>query len=280
MKLATVFASVSVVALLAAAPAFAQGAIVGVDAIDDRITDIEEGVTDDMARSNDADRFSNPELRQGLSGSASLSYAGKTGNNESQEFALGTRLRYASGRFVQTLGMAIDFTDEDGSATKEDVFGVYDANYYLSDQFYIFALGRVKTDGLADVAVDPDNTYALDAYIGVGPGYRVVNTEQMAWRVQAGIGVSVLRDGLDNEDRETGYLLASRFFYKFNDSVFLTNDTDVLSTETSLRANNDLGVNVKMTDAFSTRVSYITEYNDSRAIRTDNKLGVALVYGF
>ena len=44
--------------------------------------------------------------------------------------------------------------------------------------------------------------------------------------------------------------------------------------------NNDLGVNFKMSDAFSTRVSYLTEYNDSRAIRTDNKLGVSLVYGF
>ena len=37
---------------------------------------------------------------------------------------------------------------------------------------------------------------------------------------------------------------------------------------------------MKMNDAFSTRVSYLTEYNDSRAIRSDNKLGVSLVYGF
>ena len=44
--------------------------------------------------------------------------------------------------------------------------------------------------------------------------------------------------------------------------------------------NNDLGVNFKMSDAFSTRVSYLTEYNDSPVIRTDNKLGVSLVYGF
>ncbi|MGV8955876.1 MAG: DUF481 domain-containing protein [Cypionkella sp.] len=44
--------------------------------------------------------------------------------------------------------------------------------------------------------------------------------------------------------------------------------------------NNDLGINVKMTDAFSTRVSYLTDYNDTRAIQADNKLGVSLVYGF
>jgi putative salt-induced outer membrane protein len=31
---------------------------------------------------------------------------------------------------------------------------------------------------------------------------------------------------------------------------------------------------------FATRVSYLTEYNDSRAVRSENKLGVSLVYSF
>ena len=57
-------------------------------------------------------------------------------------------------------------------------------------------------------------------------------------------------------------------------------DTDILTSDAALKINNDLGLNVKMTDAFSTRISYLTEYNDSRAIDTDNKLGVSLVYGF
>ena len=57
-------------------------------------------------------------------------------------------------------------------------------------------------------------------------------------------------------------------------------DTDIVKSDTALRIGNDLGVNFKVTDAFSTRVSYLTEYNDSRAIRADNKLGVSLVYGF
>ena len=35
-----------------------------------------------------------------------------------------------------------------------------------------------------------------------------------------------------------------------------------------------------MAESFSTRVSYKTEYVSDRAIRTDNTLGVSLVYGF
>ncbi len=262
--------------LLAATPMLAQSEITGVTGLNDRLDDIEETVQDDFERSEDASRFGNPEYRPGLSGSASVTYTGKTGNNESQEFSAGARLRFAQGPVVQTFGAALDFADDNGVKTKEDVFGVYDLNYYFNDQFYAFALGRIESDGLASLATD----VATDAFIGVGPGYRIVNTPQMTWRVQAGIGVSYLKDGVGNSDTETGYIASSRFFYQFNENIFATNDTDVLKSDSALRVNNDLGVNFKMSDAFSTRVSYLTEYNDSRAIRTDNKVGLSLVYGF
>lgn len=267
---------VSSLALALAVPAFAQDELLGTKALNDRVDDIAEDVADDMARSQDVARFGNPEFRPGLSGSASLGYSGKTGNNESQEFSAGARMRYASGSWVQNVAIALDFAEDNDQKTKEDVLGVYDASYYFNDRLYGFALGRVETDGLASTAQDTKT----DAFVGFGPGYRVVNTDDMAWRVQGGIGVSYLKDGTDNSTTETGYIASSRFFYKFNDNVFATNDTDVLYSDTALRVNNDLGVNFKMTDAFATRVSYLTEYNEARAIRTDNKLGVSLVMGF
>lgn len=288
VKLRTLGAGVLAIAAaqVAFAPAaVAQVAITGIESLDDRLDDINDDIADDMDRANDAARFGNPEFRPGLSGSASLGYSGKTGNNESQDITAGVRLRYAQGQFVQTLGAALDFAESNNTATKEDVFAVYDANYYFDDRFYGFILGRLKTDGLATewdgTGIDPrGDTTRRDAFLGFGPGYRVVNTPDMTWRLQAGVGVSYLQDGLKNSETEVGYLVASRFFYKINDNFFVTNDTDVLKSDSALRANNDLGLNVKMTDAFSTRVSYLTEYDESRAIRTDNKLGVSLVFGF
>ncbi|MGL4310588.1 MAG: DUF481 domain-containing protein [Paracoccaceae bacterium] len=261
---------------ISATAALAQGELLGTDALDDRLDDIEEAVQEDLDRAEDRARFGNPEFRQGLSGSASLGYTGQSGNSESNELTLGVRLRHASGNFVQTLGMALDYTDVEGDSTKEDVFGVYDGNYYFNDRVYGFILGRVQSDGLAELATDT----RTDAFLGFGPGYRVINTPDMTWRVQAGVGVSYLKNGIGESETEPGYIASSRFFYKFNDNVFATNDTDVLKSDTALRVNNDLGVNFKMTDSFATRVSYLTEYNESRAIRTDNKLGVSLVYGF
>lgn len=250
--------------------------LTGVTDTSDRVDDVQALATDGLARGDDENRFGNPEFRPGLSGSLSLSYAGQTGNSESQEFAAGARLRYASGQFVQTIGFALDFADTAGVRTKEDVFGIYDGLYYFDEKFYGFVMGRIESDALAVTADD----IATDAFIGFGPGYRIINTEKMTLRVQAGIGASYLRDGEGGTTRGTGYILSSRFFYAFSDTIFATNDTDVLKTASALRLDNDFGINFKISDAMSTRVSYLTNYNDSRAIRADNRIGVALVVGF
>jgi putative salt-induced outer membrane protein len=276
MKKTPLLLTIPALALLVTLPALAQDRITGVRDLNDRIDDIEDDVAEDMERSEDAARFGFPEYQPGFSGSASLGYAAETGNTDSQEFNLGARMRFADGNWVQTLGVAADFAEDDGVKTKEDIFMVYDANYYLNERFYIFGLARVERDGMASTADD----IARDGFVGFGPGYRVINAPDMAWRVQAGIGVSYLKDGVGNSETEEGYLVSSRFFYQVSDSVFFTNDTDILSSDTALRANNDLGVNFKVSDALSTRISYLTDYNDARAIKTDNRLGVSLVVGF
>lgn len=153
------------------------------------------------------------------------------------------------------------------------MFAIYDANYYFTDSFYGFALGRIKSDGTAD-------DVKTDGFIGVGPGYRVVNTPDLSWRVQAGIGLSYLEDGLGASETETGYIASSRLFWRLSDTLFATNDTDILESDSATRINNDLGLNVKMSEMFATRISYLSEYNDSRAVKTENKLGLSLVYSF
>ncbi|MFT4149938.1 MAG: DUF481 domain-containing protein [Paracoccaceae bacterium] len=282
-------AGASVLALMAGGgAAMAQATLTGQQAIEDRVDDIQYDVQRDMNRSRDAGRFGNPEYRPGLSGGLSLGYTGYSGNTESQELTIGGRLRYASGPMVQTITLALDFAEEDNNATQEDTFGVYDMNYYFNDRFYGFVLGRIVTDGLGDelTAEDIDKGITLDqkvkqdGFLGFGPGYRVINEPDITWRVQAGVGISYLKYGDGDSDTEAGYIASSRFYKAFSDTVFLTMDTDVLKSDSALRVNNDLGINFKMTDAFATRVSYLTDYNESRAIRTDNKLGVSLVYGF
>ncbi|GHG10408.1 MULTISPECIES: DUF481 domain-containing protein [Paracoccus] len=310
-------------ALMAAlsAPAFAQTEIAagadatGISGINDRIIDVEDAVQDDFDRDNDAARFGNPDRREGLFGSVALTYAGSTGNEESQDFSLAGRVSNNAGPWQQSVGMLIEFgEDQQGNKDKEEVSTIYDGAYYFNDRFYAFVLGRFSIDGLANGDPDydgqPDSEiaeklgdFARDGFIGVGPGYRVINTEQTAWRVQAGIGyrytqtgaqksgfdlvdpdgdgVFVREEVTDSSDSGVGYIVSSRLYHRFNDMVFITNDTDYLSSEDSDDViTNQFGVNFQMSDQLATRVSYTTEYQENRPIRTDNTLGVSVVYGF
>lgn len=268
--------AVAAAATIAGTAAFSQTDLIGIEAVDDRVTEIDRDVQNEIDRGYDPFRDGYDERREGLSGSASIGYTGKTGETDSSEFSLGARLRYASGPFVQNIGAVLDFSESGSLKTKEDVFAIYDANYFINDRVYGFVLGRVKSDGLADTVDD----VKTDGFVGFGPGYRVVNSSDLAWRVQAGIGLSYLEDGTDTSETETGYIASSRLYWRISETFFVTNDTDVLSSDSALRINNDLGLNMKMSDTFATRVGYLTEYNDSRASRSENKLGVALVYSF
>ena len=309
-------------ALMAAlsAPAFAQTEIAagadatGISSINDRIIDVEDAVQDDFDRDNDDARFGNPDRREGLFGSVALTYAGDSGNTEGQDFSLAGRVSNNAGPWQQSIGMLLEFgEDDEGEKDREDVSVIYDGAYYFNDRFYAFVLGRFSIDGLAngdrlgeddieDVRDDLSD-FARDGFIGVGPGYRVINTEQTAWRVQAGIGYRYTQTGAqksgfdlvdtdgngvlervsvdESSDSGLGYIVSSRLYHRFNDMVFITNDTDYLSSEDSDDViTNQFGVNFQMSEQLATRVSYTTEYQENRDIRTDNTLGVSVVYGF
>ncbi|WP_136651893.1 DUF481 domain-containing protein [Paracoccus aeridis] len=303
MKTLSILLGATALAAAVSSPVFAQtefapGAnVTGIGNLDDRLDDIEDAVQDDFDRSVDRSRFGRPDTREGLFGSVALTYTGRDGNDENQDFSLAGRLSHNQGPFQQSVGILLEYAeDDDGDAETEDTSVIYDGNYYFNEQLYAFILGRVSTDGLAEDYDDPDLTpeevleyegrSKRDAFIGIGPGYRIINNDQTAWRVQAGVGIRYTQtvdfaepDGLDS-NTDTGYIASSRFYHKFNDQFFLTNDTDYLTSDANDLATNELGLNFRMSDNFATRVSYRTEYQSDREIRTDNTLGVSLVVGF
>lgn len=298
MKNIATLAGASAIFAALSVPAFAQTQIAtgadatGVTTVADQIKDVEDAVRDDFARSNDPDRFGPADRRTGLFGSMALTYAGRSGNSEAQDLGIAGRVNYNQGPLAQSVGLSIEFSENDqGKKDKEKVNAIYDAQYYFNDQFYAFALGRFTVNGLVD-GVDEDGAAApdeladlrRDGFLGFGPGYRVLNTDTTAWRVQAGVGVRYTQTGQqyldDTSETEMGYIVSSRFYHKFNDQIFVTNDTDYLSSDANDVATNQFGVNFRMTDQLATKVSYTTEYVSDRAIRTDNTLGVSIVYGF
>lgn len=289
-----------------AMPAFAQSEIAtganisGITSIHERIEDVEEAVQDDFDRSNDIYR-QGFNRQDGLRGGVSLSYAGRSGNSEGQDLTLGGRVYHSQGPFSQNAGVLLDFSeDDDGETDRRDVSVIYDGSYDFSPRAYGFILGRVSVDGTVSDDIDDfragtldpaeaaelDGRVKRDAFVGVGPGYRILDRENTAWRVQAGVGVRYTQqvdlaeaDGISS-DTSTGYIASSRFWHQFNEKVFVTNDTDYLKSDANETAFNELGLNYKFSDSMIGRASYQTEYVSDRAERTDNKVGLSIGFNF
>lgn len=289
-----------------AAPALAQteiapgAGISGVTAINERIDDAYEEVQDDLDRSNDLYRHGF-NRNDGVSGGVSLSYNSRSGNSEGNDLTLGGRLVHSQGPFTQNAGVLLDYADdEDGDPLRKDVSAIYDASYDFSPRAYGFMLGRVSTDGMVSDDLDDldignltpeevaelDGRVKRDAFIGVGPGYRLIDAENTTWRLQGGVGVRYVQqvDLSEADDiassTDTGYIVSSRAWHQFNDRVFLSNDTDYLKSDANETATNDLGLNYKFSESLVGRASYRTEYVSDRAERTDNKFGLSVGFQF
>ncbi|MFC7704006.1 YdiY family protein [Plastorhodobacter daqingensis] len=275
MKQSVKLAAASALTLaLAGTSAMAQTTITGIQQLDDQIDDVQIQAQRDLERAGDRARFGQPGVgADGWTGSVALTFSGNTGNTETQDLALAGRFGLVDGPWSHTFGFGLEYGEDNNSTTKEKAFAIIDSNYSLTPEFYVFGLGRWERDNFADTR---------DAFVGIGPGYRIINTPDVAWRVQAGPGWRSNRTG-DARTDEVALIASSRLFFRVNEGVFITNDTDVLHSDVNTLTTNDLGLNVAMTEGLATRISLRTDYNTDPAPdrrNTDNTIGVSLVYSF
>lgn len=275
MKLATQLATVSALALLLAAPAVAQTALTGIDNLNDRIDDITDDAQDTLNDGDDAERFGPLGVPQGWRGSLAFSASATDGNNDSGDISMAGRLTYGAGAWSHFVGVAFEYARDNTGTTEKEFFGTYEANRYFTDRVYGFVVARYEFDDFA-AGTDPKH----DGFIGFGPGVRVLNSQTTTWRIQAGPGVRYVETAAGVDTTEGSGLIASRFWHKINDTVSLTNDTDVIASDFGTTATNDLGLNFKVSESISTRISYRTEYDSEAADNYENKLSAALVIGF
>ena len=282
MKKIATLAATSVLALSLAAPAFAQNTITGIRQLDDRIDDIDRDARRDLNRQNDPARFGENGVTQGFQGSAALTASGTSGNTDNGDLSAAGRLTYGMGSWNHLVGFAVEYGEANGDTNEEKFFATYEGSRYFTPSLYAFGTGRYQFDGY--------DSNRQDAFLGRGLGYRIYNTDQVAWRVQGGPGIRYIEDQVTRDsDTEVAALISSRFYYQFTDTVSLTNDTDVLGSSEDYIASNDFGVNFKVNDTLSTRISYRTEYNSDPSFdpvtgnslkNTDNTVGISLVGGF
>lgn len=253
-----------------------QGQI-GVAGGAENIEDIELRTQREIALAEDEARFGNSGVPQGFRGSLSLTGVATSGNTETVDLGIGGRFTIGQGRFNHTFGVAVEYGEAEDVRDRNRVLGIYDLNYDLTDRVYVFGLARGEYDEFA-------SRNEIDAFAGVGPGYRILNSPELAWRVQAGPGVRFTKNvDSGEENTDLAGILSSRFYYQVANDVFVTNDTDLLYSEVDTLISNEIALNTRIVGPLSGRVGLRTDYSTDPAEgqkSTDNRLSVGVVYSF
>lgn len=274
--------NIFIAALLAgmtATTAFAQTtAFDGTGAAADAFDDLQEDLEDDQDR--DLTPFGTEGREVGQYGSIAMRYTA-TSNDGDTSNDLGVGLRYGTFDGVNSIDFnaSYAFGEENGTITENTLLAGIDYRRNLNDT--IFAYGQIDTaiDRLSEDVGD----YTQDTFVGAGIGYRIFNTNTAQWSVQAGPGYRVA-DVVGGESiNEAAVSVSSNVFYSLSETVYVTNDTDIIYSDASTTLSNDLAVNVALTDTLALRTSYATQFNDATdASFSDgaNTLGVSVVYNF
>lgn len=264
------------VAAIIASSASAQ-TLIGRDTVaGDRNEDLIEAIEDDAER--ELDRFGNEGRPQGFTGSVALRGIVQSGNTETTNIGIGTDMNYVFGPNGIELQLNYAYSDDDETDSEESLFYGLEYTRDLNPQFFGFA----KLQGSADSATDAQ--YETDTFVSFGAGYRIFNEADAQWSVQAGPGYrfAELNDVTEGDVDEAAFGVSSDYAQKLTETVFLTNDTDVIWSESDTVLFNDLALTVAMTDELALRTSVLTEYHTEPgdAENTDNTFGVSLVYSF
>jgi len=267
---------VAAIAAIIASSASAQN-LIGRDTVaGDRNEDLIEAIEDDAER--ELDRFGNEGRPDGFTGSVALRGIIQSGNTETTNIGIGSDMNYVFGPNGIELQLNYAYSDDDETDAEESLFYGLEYTRDLNPQFFGFA----KLQGSADSATDAQ--YETDTFVSFGAGYRIFNEADTQWSVQAGPGYrfAELNDVTDGDVDEGAFGVSSDYAQKLTETVFVTNDTDVIWSESDTVVFNDLALSVAMTDTLALRTSVLTEFRTEPgdAEDTDNTFGVSLVYSF
>ena len=266
---------------LTATTAMAQNAVFTGDdvftggSVEDRVEDIGEDVEDDLERDV---RVGNEGRTLGFSSSIALRGTATDGNTDTVDVGIGAILAYYDGLNGYELQFAYDYGESDGDVDEESL--IYDFEYVRDFTPRVFGFATVQG------TLDEFSNYESDTFVGFGLGYRVYDTPQTRWSLQAGPGYRIadLEDLNQVDDFEEPAIgVESRFYQSISETAFFSNDTNVIASETDTYVVNDLGVTMSMTNSLALRTSLLTEWHSDPfddAEATDNRLGVSLIYTF
>lgn len=186
------------------------------------------------------------------SGEGALTAGVTTGNTETSDVGLALKLSHDGGDWIQSGEFAADYGETDSVETKNRMFAAGQIDRVFDER--LSGYGRLTWE--RDEFSGFENRY----FVGFGLAWKAINSDAMKWTVEGGPGYKVdeIRATLTTpaETEESfGARAGSKFEYKFNDAVSLSNNTEVVYSQTSTQISNIIALTANLWGNLSARVS-------------------------
>ena len=253
--------------------AMSQTVFSGTNVAEDQFEDLVEDIEDDADR--DLDRFGNEGRPQGFTGSIAARGEFNSGNTDNASIGIGADPNYVQGVNGYQLLLSYTFGESDGVTDEESLFYGLEYTRDLSPRLYGFA----KVQG----SVDEFSSFETDTFASFGAGYRILNDADHQWSIQAGPGYrfAEFNDVTSGDISEAALGIGSNYAIRLTPTTMLTNDTDVIASESDTVVYNDLAISVSVSETLALRTSLLSEYHtdpEPGFDDTDNSFGISMVY--
>lgn len=201
-----------------------------------------------------------------------------TGNTETTDFGVAVKLKHQTDVWTQAGEFVADYAETDSIETKNRLFAAGQVDRFLDERWSGY--GRVSWE--RDEFSGFDNRY----FIGLGAAWKAIDEDATKWTLEGGPGYKVdevratLIDPATTEE-SLGVRAGSRFSHAFNDSVTVSNDTEVVYSQTSTQVTNIVALTANLWGNLSARISFDVRHDTDPLPgfeATDTATKISLVY--
>ena len=219
------------------------------------------------------------------SGKGELGGFRATGNSSNSGVTATLALKRTGIDWSHKLRGRVDYQRNNGVTSREQYSFVYEPNYKLSDRVFVYGLAQYERDRFQGFS----GRYAVSG----GIGYQIIDESNLQLSAKAGPAYRVTEFVTGETESRIAGLFGVDFDWDITDRLTLTHDTNAVaetggsatvivdSSNTSL----DLvtGLNAKISDKLTARLSYAIEYDTNPpigSVGTDTLSRATLIYGF
>jgi putative salt-induced outer membrane protein len=188
----------------------------------------------------------------GWSGEGAFSAGFTSGNTDTRDAGVRILAKHKGQLWTQSGEFAADYGDTEGVESKNRLAAAGQLDRIFNEQWNGYARLAWERDEFSGF----ENRY----FAGVGVAFQAIETDATTWTLEGGPGYKVdeVRATLTtaaSTEESVGGRAGSKFKHTFNDRVSLTNNTEVVSSDTSTQISNGIALDANLMGNLSARVS-------------------------